>query len=207
MDLEPSDIIAAIGVIVALVSAVIGGGIAGFFSWLATRQLLRAEAALRKEEKEQAVNTLLCAIYHEVDAIMVPFMKGVYTYFKNLPKDQPCIDFISSIVDFPVYRGNVKDIGLIPDRLLRHSIILCYTIAESVATLCRQHNELSKEYLDIKGSTTLKQQISGEHLSLSMKKDQLLNRTKVVRDSIEKALVISDYLEKTLKPYAGESKA
>jgi hypothetical protein len=133
VDLEPSDIIAAIGVVVALVSAIIGGGIAGFFSWFATSQQIKAERIRREQEATEKINSILSALYHELKTVWPTYMDSMGGFLEKWDEAKPFLVSFSGLENYYViYYGNTQNIGLIPNPELRDKIIETYTALASL---------------------------------------------------------------------------
>jgi len=133
MDFEPSDIIAAIGVVVALASAVVGGLIAGFFSWLATSQTIKAERNRREQEAVEKINSILSALYHELKTVWPIYTDNMGNFLEGWNETKPFLVNFSGLENYYViYYGNTQNIGLIPNPELRDKIIETYTALASL---------------------------------------------------------------------------
>jgi hypothetical protein len=127
-DLHPADVISAIGIIVALFGAIIGGLIAGFFSWFATSQTIKAERIRRDEEATAKINSILAALYHELKTVWPTYIDNMGNCLEAWDEAKPFLVSVSGVENYYViYYGNTQNIGLIPDPALRDKIVETYT--------------------------------------------------------------------------------
>jgi hypothetical protein len=160
MDLEPSDVIAAMGVICVLVSAiigvtgvVIGAYIAGYYSDRATKSLLQGQKDAQQEERALKVKAVLSALYHELDSVWRLYMQGMGQEIEKVPpadKPQGFLIVYPIISDyFPLYQANAANIGLIQDTELRNKLVHTYTLAKSLVDSYKMNNQLIKELFEL----------------------------------------------------------
>lgn len=149
MDLEPADIIAAIGVVVALISAIIGGCIAGFFSWFATSQQINAERKRRQEDANAKAKAVVLALYHELDSVWALYMQSMGVEIEKIPTENQLKAFLIRYPIysdyFPVYAANVANLGGVPDTKIREGLVWTYTMAKSLMDSYQLNNILLDE--------------------------------------------------------------
>jgi hypothetical protein len=131
----------------ALAGAIVGGCIAGFFSILATKQMLQAEREKDSEEEERTEFGLLQALHDELDVVYERYKADMAPRIDTLMDGQPLLIYFPIHQDyFPIYRGNTSIIGRIKNNDLRRSIVEVYTKAAGMVDTFKMNNELIQKY-------------------------------------------------------------
>ncbi|MBD5779925.1 hypothetical protein IEN85_10535 [Pelagicoccus sp. NFK12] len=124
-----------------LLSAVVGGLIAGVFSILATVVTLNHQKKKRKTEEEDLIFGLLQAIYDEVDTLWSRFRDTSGSYIGNLEPGSAFLFLVPISQDyFIVYKNNAHLIGKIKDNDLRKAIVSTYTKGSGLIDSLRMNN-------------------------------------------------------------------
>lgn len=131
----------------AIVGALIGGGLTGISSWLATNKQLRNAIHLQQQQKEQAINGLLQAMHDELETIWDRYKDTIGSRLESLPQNEPLLSYYIIGQDyFTIYNSNAFLIGHIGDADLRIKIVRVYTAARGLVDSFRMNNELIQRY-------------------------------------------------------------
>lgn len=133
----------------SVVSALVGGAIAGFFSLRAVDRSAKKDSEMRKKEEESLLNAFLLSIRDEVDTLWDRYMWGIGEELEKLPENQAFLWYYPITQSyFSVYDNNSSLIGKIKDNNLRKLIIITYTQAKGLIDSYRFNNEMVKAYED-----------------------------------------------------------
>lgn len=133
----------------SVVSALVGGAIAGFFSLRAVDRSAKKDSEMRKKEEESLLNAFLLSIRDEVDTLWNRYMWGIGEELEKLPENQPFLwQYPLTQNYFSVYDNNSSLIGKIKEDNLRKLIIITYTQAKGLIDSYRFNNEMVKTYED-----------------------------------------------------------
>ena len=127
---------------VELLSALLGGIIAGIFSLLAIKWQLSVERNLRKDETDKKINAILCALYHELKVSWELYMLNVGDLLEKEPGGSS-FNYTISMTEhvYVIYDANAQFVGLIPDFLLRDKIIGTYINLKALKDAYLFHNQ------------------------------------------------------------------
>jgi hypothetical protein len=100
----------------------------GFVTYLGVRKTLKHAEQTRDNEKKDLLLSLYQALYSELEALRDVYVNGDWgTYIKSLePEDYISSHFPIGADYFIIYKSNTYQIGLIPDKNLRQSVISLY---------------------------------------------------------------------------------
>ena len=101
-DFHPADVISVIGIIVALFGAIVGGLIAGFFSWLATSQTIKAERIRREDEATAKITSILAALYHELKSVWPTYIENMGNCLETWDEEKPFLVSVSGVENYYV---------------------------------------------------------------------------------------------------------
>ena len=101
---------------------------------------------MREKEKKEKVKAFLSAIQQELSSIYLDYINGLIGLMNEKGEGQYIDVHLHIIYDFPIYKNNVKDIGLVDDENLRDAIIVSYALAESLVSKCQQNNQYNREF-------------------------------------------------------------
>ncbi len=137
--------VAMVGVAIALVSAVIGGCIAGWF----TLRGVERQAALAREvqaESERAlVLATLQAIHTEIEVVFLRYQNSMGVKIEALGVGEILnYHYPVSSDYFSVYGGNAAQVGRLPKINLQKSIVATYVMFRGL----RDSYEINNRYLD-----------------------------------------------------------
>jgi len=134
-------------IITSLVSAIIGGFIAGYFSLKATKQMITHENEKSHDEEERIEHGLLQALHDEIDIIWDRYSSMMAPKPESLPDSDPLLVYFPIHQDyFPVYRGNTSLVGRIRDNDMRRAIVGVYTKAAAMIDSFKMNNKLVAKY-------------------------------------------------------------
>jgi hypothetical protein len=131
-----------ITVAAALVGAIIGGGITGFFTMRATNKAFKLQQKQANDQEKKLIHGLLRAIHDEVETVWEQYQESMGVQVEALQDGKP-IEYYFPVTNdfFTVYNGNSFLIGRIPDHDLRKRIIRTYTLAKGLVNSFRLNNE------------------------------------------------------------------
>jgi len=132
-----------ITVSISVISAVIGGIIAGYFSLRATNQSHANQKEIAEHNELQIIKSLLQAIHDELETVFESYQTTMGNRLESLQDGQPLFCYYPLISDFfNVYNGNTFLIGRIKDHDLRKNIIKTYTLGKGMIDSYRMNNDL-----------------------------------------------------------------
>ncbi len=127
----------------AIVGAIIGGGIAGYFSLRAVKEAHKNDLDLQGKNKEQTVKAFYKAIFDEIDTLWSHYTVDIGSKIEALQTGQPFLWSFLVIQDyFTVYNSNASLLGQINDDDLRRAIVVTYTKAKGLVDSFRFNNDL-----------------------------------------------------------------
>lgn len=132
-----------ITVSISVISAVIGGIIAGYFSLRATNQSHANQKEIAENNELQVIKSLLQAIHDELETVFENYQATMGNRIESLQDGQPLFWYYPLVSDFfNVYNGNTFLIGRIKDHDLRKNIIKTYTLGKGMIDSYRMNNDL-----------------------------------------------------------------
>lgn len=135
----------------AIIGAIIGGAITGFFTLRAVERSHQNAIELQKQKEQSIIQGLLQAIHDEIETIWDRYLEGMGVHLEALKENQPLIMYYPVVQDyFTVYNNNAFLIGHIKDNDLRKDIVFLYTTAKGLVDSYRLNNDFVQkfEYLD-----------------------------------------------------------
>jgi len=133
--------------VVALVSAIIGGAIAGYYTLKATDKAIRDQNEKENRSDEKEVQNLLDALGVEIKTLWDFHMKRVGQMVEELPDGKPLAFYYPLTQDyFTIYNSNANLIGRIKDCDVSEAIVVCYNKCKKVVDGFKYNNELYREY-------------------------------------------------------------
>jgi len=130
----------------AILGAIIGGGLTGYFTLRAVKDNYANQLNFRENEDKKQRTNVISAIYFEIKSLRKVYEKGMGSIIDELPKDEPLLWFYPIIEDyFTVFNNNTQFIGKL-NRELAHSIIEFYILSKSLADSFRLNNSLFEKY-------------------------------------------------------------
>lgn len=141
MLIEASDFISA------LVGAIVGGLITGFFSLKTTKQALENQKQQSSDNEKTIINSLLQAIHDEIETVYDRYQETMGARLESLGENQPLNFYYPLVSDFfSVYNGNTFLIGRIQNNDLRKQIIKTYTLSKGIVDSFRLNNDLVHKF-------------------------------------------------------------
>ncbi|TDY01113.1 hypothetical protein [Thiohalophilus thiocyanatoxydans] len=131
----------------ALGGAIIGGGIAGFFSLKSTNKAHENAVALEEKKQLELMSGLLQGLHDELETLWDTYSDGVGVQLEALGEDKPLLMYYPVTQEyFPIYMGNSFLIGRIEDTDLRKKIVTTYTKARGLIDSYRLNNDMVKKF-------------------------------------------------------------
>ncbi|WP_145585663.1 hypothetical protein [Yersinia rochesterensis] len=132
---------------ITLASAVVGGIIAGYYSFKATKEAHQNQKKVADENEKLIIKSLLQAIHDELETVFDRYQETMGSKIESLEKNTPLMMYYPLVSDFfTVYNGNSFLIGRIKDNDLRKSIIKTYTLAKGMVDSFRMNNDILQKY-------------------------------------------------------------
>lgn len=133
--------------IITIAGAVVGGAIAGYYSFKATKEAHENQKIIADENERNIVTSLLQSIHDEIETVFDNYHENIGVKLESLEEDAPLLFYYPLVSDFfPVYNGNTFLLGRIKDNDLRKSIIKTYTLAKGLIDSYRMNNDLLQKY-------------------------------------------------------------
>lgn len=133
--------------IMSIISALLGAGIAGYFSNKATRDTLLEQRKRDEENERTLIYSTLCAIHAEMECVLARYMDSMGLRIEELPDNEPLLFYYPLSSDyFSVFNGNSSLIGRIKNENLRKQIIKTYILAKGVVDSYKLNNDLLINY-------------------------------------------------------------
>lgn len=130
-----------------LLSALVGGFIAGYFSLRAVQKSIDREKEKMHEDDRKMEFGLLQAIHDEIDIVWESYATSTAPQLESLGDGKPFLFTYPIGQDyFPVYKGNTAVISRIKDNDLRRQIVSVYTQASGLIDSFRMNNELVRRF-------------------------------------------------------------
>jgi hypothetical protein len=131
----------------SLISAIIGGLIAGGFSLLAVSATHKNDLKKKQKQEETLLEEFLASIRVEIDTLWNRYMAGIGKTLEDLPNNQPLLFFYPVTQDyFTIYESNATLIGKIQDRDLSKLLVTTYLQAKGLIDSYRMNNELVQKF-------------------------------------------------------------
>lgn len=136
-----------ISAITALVGAVAGGLITGYFTLKSVKETFKKQRSQNEEQEGMLVNCLLQGLYDELEIVLEGYQRELGPTLSGLEEGKAVMSFFPLIGDyFPIYNGNTLVIGKVRDNHLRKRIIRTYHLGKSMIDSIRFNNELLRKY-------------------------------------------------------------
>ncbi len=133
----------------SLVSAIIGGLIAGGFALLATHISYKNQIKQAQENDEKLIKSLLQSIHDEIETIYEIYQDSIGEKIDSLNEGEALNVYYPIESDyFTVYRSNCFLIGRITDNDLRKQIIKTYTLAQGMVDAFHQNSAFVEKRVD-----------------------------------------------------------
>ena len=131
----------------SLISAIIGGLIAGGFSLLAVSATHKNDLKKKQKQEETLLEEFLASIRVEIDTLWNRYMAVIGKTLEDLPNNQPLLFFYPVTQDyFTIYESNATLIGKIQDRDLSKLLVNTYLQAKGLIDSYRMNNELVQKF-------------------------------------------------------------
>ena len=165
--------------IIAMVGAIAGGSITGYYTLKATDKAIRDQNEKERRRDEREVRNLLDALGVEISTLWEFHMHRVGQMLEDLPTGK-ALEFYYPLTQdyFTIYNSNAALIGRIPNADLRKAIVVCYNKCKKVVDGFKYNNELFCGHHDL---TTM----SGESLDskrIDAKFKELVDYAKVLKE-------------------------
>ncbi|AVR01569.1 hypothetical protein [Pluralibacter gergoviae] len=133
--------------IITIAGAVVGGAIAGYYSFKATKEAHENQKRIADENEKNIITSLLQSIHDEIETIFDNYHENMGVRLESLEDNTPLLFYYPLVSDFfTIYNGNAFLLGRIKDNDLRKSIIKTYTLAKGLIDSYRMNNDLLQKY-------------------------------------------------------------
>lgn len=133
--------------IITIAGAVVGGAIAGYYSFKATKEAHENQKKISDDNEKNIITSLLQSIHDEIETIFDNYHENMGAKLESLEDNTPLLFYYPLVSDFfSVYNGNTFLLGRIKDNDLRKSIIKTYTLAKGLVDSYRMNNDLLQKY-------------------------------------------------------------
>ncbi|EQB1793098.1 hypothetical protein ACYCW3_005077 [Klebsiella quasipneumoniae] len=133
--------------IITIAGAVVGGAIAGYYSFKATKEAHENQKRIADENERNIITSLLQSIHDEIETVFDNYHENMGVKLESLEENAPLLFYYPLVSDFfSVYNGNTFLLGRIKDNDLRKSIIKTYTLAKGLIDSYRMNNDLLQKY-------------------------------------------------------------
>lgn len=133
--------------IITIAGAVVGGAIAGYYSFKATKEAHENQKRIADDNEKNIITSLLQSIHDEIETVFDNYHENIGVQLESLDENRPLLFYYPLVSDFfPVYNGNTFLLGRIKDNDLRKSIIKTYTLAKGLLDSYRMNNDLLQKY-------------------------------------------------------------
>ncbi len=130
-----------------LIGAIVGGGIAGYFSLSATNKAHTQAKNLEDRKSRELMDGLLQGLHDEIETLWDSYIEGIGVQLEALPENQPLLMYYPVTQEyFTIYVGNAFLIGRIRDIELRKKIVFTYSKARGLIDSYRLNNELVQKF-------------------------------------------------------------
>ena len=134
---------AMVGVISSLISALIGGAIAGWFTMRAVQRAHENDVAKQMKAELGQLSGIYQALHDEISTLWDVYTLRIGASLEALPANQPfAMYWPVSNHYFTVYEANSVFIGRIPDDELRQLIVMTYTKAKGLLDSFMMNNHM-----------------------------------------------------------------
>ena len=126
----------------ALVGAIVGGALTGYFALRATDKAHRQQMDLQDDNRKKLINGFLQAVHDEVETLWESYQTGVGVQLEALSEGYALLMYYPVTQDyFTVYTTNGYLIGHVTDPDLRRLIVQVYSKARGLIDSYRMNNE------------------------------------------------------------------
>lgn len=130
-----------------ITGAIIGGLLAGYYSFRATKEAHKNQTELAQKNESQIIRSLLQALHDELETVFENYHEHMGSRVESLDEGQPLAYYYPLVSDFfSVYNGNTFLLGRIQDNDLRKSIIKTYTLGKGMIDSFRMNNDLIQKF-------------------------------------------------------------
>src|SRR5581483_7506749 len=142
------DLISNSSLMSGFIGAVVGGLIAGFFSWTATNRAHKNAEVLTQKRRKQTIVSFLLAVKEEIKVLQVLHQKHIGVYLEAYRDGDDPSNYLWSVTEdyFSVYKTNCINLGLVNQHELRAMIVKTYLHAMSLVDSIKLYSELVREY-------------------------------------------------------------
>ncbi|MCA2019180.1 hypothetical protein LDJ79_23985 [Vibrio tritonius] len=127
----------------AILGAISGGLITGWFSMKATSTSFENQQKQLDDSEKKLISGLLQALHDEIETVYERYQDIMGARLETLPDGEALTFYYPLVSDFfTVYNGNSFLIGRIPSNDLRKQIIKTYTLAKGIVDSFRLNNDL-----------------------------------------------------------------
>ena len=131
----------------ALLGAIVGGTIAGYFALRATQKSHENQQEQSDKNEEKIISGLLQAIHDEIETVFDHYQESMGVRLESLDEGHGLAYYYPIFSDFfTVYNGNSFLIGRIPNNDLRKQIIKTYTLSKGMVDSFRMNNDLVSKW-------------------------------------------------------------
>ena len=114
--------------IITLISALLGAGIGGLTTYIATIQAHKNNIELEKLKEKETEKAVVLSIIEELKVLKETYQEDMDELYDNLPPNKYIETYYTITQDFmTVYSNNASKLGIIKHEKLRNSIIKTYT--------------------------------------------------------------------------------
>ena len=130
-----------------IIGAVVGGAIAGYYSFKATKEAHQNQRTLAEQNEAHIILSLLQSIHDELETVYDNYQENMGHRLESLNEGQALIFYYPLVSDFfSVYNGNTILLGRIKNNDLRKSIIKTYTLGKGLIDSFRMNNDLVQKF-------------------------------------------------------------
>jgi hypothetical protein len=133
----------------ATVGALVGGGLAAWASFRATKTAHRFAERKHEHDEKMRLKRILQALHDEAETVWGMYSQQMGPYLDGLEDGKPVTMLWRIEQDyFTVFHTNADNIGLIENEQLRKMIIQTYSKAKGTIDSFRMNNDLALDYKD-----------------------------------------------------------
>ncbi|MPY73921.1 MAG: hypothetical protein GEU87_06650 [Alphaproteobacteria bacterium] len=133
--------------LVSIISATIGGAVAGGFAVRAGRNGSESAAKLQEDIRQKALRGILQGLHQEIGTLWQRYQDSMGNFVETLPNGQPLQRYYPVSQDFfVVYTGTAFAIGQIEDEDIRRKIVTTYTRARGLVSSFLMNNDMLQRY-------------------------------------------------------------
>lgn len=136
-----------IGVVPQLMSALVGGAVAGYFALLGVKRAISADREIQRVAEEKEIQGVLTALYHEIETLWERCMDTAGRQLESLNQGEMLNMFYPVFQDyFTFFHANAAIIGRIPNSSLRKSIVATYTKGKGLNDSYKMNNAMLEDF-------------------------------------------------------------